>query len=329
MTRFAVFVVATFRVATTFTFVTSCAAFAPSTNTAKSGAATSTSVAISAGPVWQTALPQEPELYARIRVATLMRDERLRGLVEPLQRAALPRDEARVVLAPVIDRSEELVVAARGGNTVIALLGVRADTWPDAIVDPEGQPAFHEVAHTDKIVEQQTRDGNMSLFVLPGRTWIIASGKDRARVRRELVSARPEPPPDDLFAIAELRFRGADLVRQIPQLAAGNLTDIGNHLVAMHLVIERSAGERMMVRLTYAKPADRKRSEDLLLHIKEVATKSGKLPWFASADVVSEDRAVILTWDLTAVKASAVIGATPSAVPAPATEKQVSRPPTP
>lgn len=260
-------------------------------------------------PAWQNTLPPGAEVFARLRVAALLRDEHMRALVEPLAKAALARGDARIVLAPVIERADELVVASRADastdEALLVLVGVRAEVGTDAIHDAHGERAFHEVGRTDRIVEEQTADGVLSLFVLPGRTWVISGGADRLRVRRALLTAKPAPEDDDVVPLAELRLRGSDLVRRIPRLGTGMLADVGTRLDAMHLVVRSFPAEQMIVRLVYPDVDARARAERVLTDVKDAAVRSKKLPWFEKTAVRGDGRNVTLTWELKNVPATA------------------------
>jgi hypothetical protein len=258
-------------------------------------------------PAWENALPRDGELFARMRVAELMRDERLKGLVEPMRKTALARADASIAITPVLDRCDELVVASRDGEMVIALVGVRADTGPDVIKDRRGDDALHEVGHPEHITEWQTERGEASLFVMPGRVWVIAAGPQRGRVRRALLSPAPSTLEPSEY-LAEMRLRGDQLVRQIPGLGAGQLADVGSHLSTMHVSVRSKqaipiadggverAGDRLVVRLDYDQPLDRERAERVLAHVRELARETGKLGWFAPVDIRGESRTITLVW---------------------------------
>ena len=60
---------------------------------------------------WQGALYAHPDLYVRLDVAKLLRDEELRALVAPMQSAAFGRTDGSLVVLPVIERCDELVAS--------------------------------------------------------------------------------------------------------------------------------------------------------------------------------------------------------------------------
>jgi hypothetical protein len=211
-----------------------------------------------AGPRWEDALEPAPELVVVVRPQALRSDK----LYGPLLRRliALARERSSIVAATraldVVETADEVIVGLRGlreagGDLVAVVRGVRADLDPAMLVDENGQPlwspgpagAARELVHVR---------ADASLFELSGRTWVIATGGARRRVREAFGCRgkcwKPTQPPwsDTLVAnepdpIAIARLNGPALVSRFHALRPpGLLAPLGRRLETVELVL--SAG---------------------------------------------------------------------------------------
>src|ERR1019366_6462314 len=104
--------------------------------------------------------------------------------------------------------AEEVIIGLRLGrfdtdtDVVVVVRGVRADVDPAALVDADGRPLWAPgpTGRVRELVRAGTGSGAesseaprneipASLFELPGRTWVIASGEARARARSAFAHA--------------------------------------------------------------------------------------------------------------------------------------------
>jgi hypothetical protein len=106
----------------------------------------------------------------------------------------------------------------------LVLCGTRADIDPARLVGPEGDLLWSAgpSGAVRELVHERDRDGTpnpASLFELPHRTWVVASGaaRDRARDAFAHPSHRPRPPfaPE---ALASVRMDGPSLIARVPLL---------------------------------------------------------------------------------------------------------------
>jgi hypothetical protein len=192
-----------------------------------------------ARPRWEAVLDPTPELLVVIRPQAVRRD-RMSG---PLVRQAieLARERSRLVTAvgalQAMEDAEEVIVGAREGDweepreIVIVVRGVRADIDPAGLVDETGRalwvasprepsadvrelraPADERTSEGDESAQGPIAARDASLFELPGRTWVIATGNARARAR-DLFARAPAGPPTTALELPQLEgsaLRGCD-----------------------------------------------------------------------------------------------------------------------
>lgn len=302
--------------------------------------------AIDAEPRWEDVLDTTPELLA-IVFPTALRKDKVYG---PLLRRAidLVREQSRVVAETraldAMEDAEEVIIglrpdaavaasgAAGEGEVVVVVRGVRADVDPATLVDADGHPLWapgpggrvRELVRTanasssDAPAPSTPADSPAaaSLFELPGRTWLIASGNARERARA--VFARPlgRPgmrlerfDPDGGETLILLRIDGPSLVARVRALQPGGagtdgrappgaLGTLGRHLEA--LTVELAAGSSapdaspdaelhrtIRASLSYAEPDAAARAEatarDVIAAIGR--KKPDDLAWLAGASV--------------------------------------------
>jgi hypothetical protein len=146
---------------------------------------------------------------------------------------------------------------------IVVIRGVRADEDPAALVDAEGRPLWAPGpgGRVRELVRSDNRPASApgaaeapvpaSLFELPGRTWLVASGDARARARAAFARTVPSPRPAARFeslepngvdTLAVLRMDGPSLVARVRALQSGSaLGAVGRSLDAVTL--ELAAGE--------------------------------------------------------------------------------------
>ncbi len=242
---------------------------------------------VEAEPRWEDVFDRTPELLAVV-FPTALRKDAVYGPL--LRRAIdLVREQSRVVAETraldAMEDAEEVIVGVRpdvaaataappggeaagrepgarvaGGEVVVVVRGVRADVDPATLVDADGH-ALWEPGPSGRVRElvrratptsadPATSPVPASLFELPGRTWVIASGDARERARS--VFARPlgRPPLPGPTAgagtLLTLRIDGPSLVARVRALQrSSGLAALGRRLeaVTLELAADPSAGD--------------------------------------------------------------------------------------
>jgi hypothetical protein len=262
-------------------------------------------------PQWQDALGARPEFLVSLRPKAL-REDRVYG---PLLRVALglARQQSRVVqgtrVLEAMEEADEVIASLdrspmapgpgvdpsdSAGDMVTIVRGVRADIDPGALVDAEGHALWSPgpSGRVRELVHERDADGSLnpaSLFELPGRTWVIASGGARGRARdafaRPLGSAPPTLDPD---ALALARIDGPTLVSRIPALRAnGGLAALGGGMQAIDVELASGADRQIQAIVSYADEQTASAAERTLRELKDAVTrqKPAAFAWFAAATV--------------------------------------------
>jgi hypothetical protein len=256
------------------------ACIAPTFDCAATAPPHSAQIAVDAEPRWEDVIDTTPELLAVV-FPTALRKDRVYG---PLLRRAidLVRSQSRVVTETraldAMEDAEEVIVGVRpdpggvlrpgglagesAGEVVVVVRGVRADVDPVSLVDAEGQPLW-VLGPSGRVRELVRSDARSvaagspaaspvpaSLFELPGRTWLIASGDARARARDAFARSAPTPrraprfelfEPNGVDTLAVLRIDGPSLVARVRALRpSGALGALGRRLEAV--TFELAAG---------------------------------------------------------------------------------------
>ncbi len=271
---------------------------------------------------WQDALGARPALLVSLRPKAL-REDRIYG---PLLRFALrvARRRSRVVagtrVLEAVEDAEQFIATVetgdalgsaasedgpeRGttggsvsGDIVAVVRGVRSDVDPEALVDSDGHALWSPgpTGHVRELVHERDEDGTpnpASLFELPGRTWVIATGTARARARDAFAhpSGRAEVPLDP-DALAVLRIDGPSLVAHVPVLRGkGALGAVGNRLDAVVLELAPGVEHQVRALVSYADAASAKLAEEALREVQDAVTreKTPGLAWLASATVARD-----------------------------------------
>ncbi len=174
------------------------------------------------GAAWQDAIEGNEALTAVVRPKALLHDP----VFGPLFRAGLAATMAHEGSTPSLDvlaSVEELVIvssADRRNGTMLVLSGVPAEKSPDRLGDDRGQSMFQKGAEARNVSEYvSTRGGDLSLFVLPHRTWVIASDGMQKRARQVFANptGRPLPSYGDEKALAIIRIDATELLKGRPR----------------------------------------------------------------------------------------------------------------
>jgi hypothetical protein len=171
-------------------------------------------------PQWGDVFDGTPELFVVVRPQALKKDPVFGNFVKALFRVAESRSEMNsVTLLQAADGAEEVIVGlSRKGeqpdDMAIVVRGVPASMDPEKMNDPSGHPLFHLRDARAKVHELESLDRThaitTSLFVLPDRTWVAASGAARDRARQAFASPFGRPSPkSDPDALVSMRLDAA------------------------------------------------------------------------------------------------------------------------
>jgi hypothetical protein len=266
-----------------------------------------------------------PDMLLVLRPRPLLRD----ALVGPLLQHAveLARQHSQIVAAAsalaTLESADEVLVGTHDLSTtdfVVIVRGVPADFDSATLIDEQRRPLWttassgplHELTRTPSAPDKSELGPPMeaSLFELPGRTWVIASGKESDRARSTLsrphaaTPSRWDPTLDegpDPLAIAALRLTGPALVRRIRALRPpGLLAPVGHELGAITVVLSGGADARLRATFSYSEPHAVVPAEATLR--ETIAALSSAKPqtfaWLRTASTQSSRCCVILTTTL-------------------------------
>jgi hypothetical protein len=212
-------------------------------------------------PEWQDALPAAPKLLVSLRPKEL-RADRIYGPM--LQRALELAHERHVtsgaLVLDAIEDAEEVVAELDDGSSsnesgesapqelLLVLRGTRSDIDPAKLVGADGELLWSAGPNgaVPELVHERDHDGTpnpTSLFELPDRTWVVASGPARDRARDAF--ARPSHRSAPHFAsdsLATVRISGPSLMARVPLLrSAGPLAVVGRDLRSVSLELPAPA----------------------------------------------------------------------------------------
>jgi hypothetical protein len=270
-----------------------------------------------AEPRWQDAFDDVPELLVVVRPAELRRDK----VYGPLLRRAmeLARQQNRVMSATpleAIEDAEEVVIGVyrskQGGDdaapdVVLVVVGVRADIDPATLVDGGGRPLWAQgpSGPVRELVRERDERGQpvaASLFELPGRTWVVASGEARSRARESFAHPFDKPAMDlDPTALAVARIDGPSLVGRVRALQTlGSHAAIGRRLRALTLRLPPGASGQVDLAFAYADEDAAAFAEVAAREAIEAIArrKPDRLEWLATASVDRLGKRLILKMPL-------------------------------
>lgn len=245
------------------------------------------------GAAWQDAIEGNEALVAVVRPKALLHDP----VFGPLFRAGLAATMAHEGSTPSLDvlsSVDELVIigsADKRNGTMLVLSGVAADKSPDRVGDDRGQALFQKGAEARNVSEWvSTRGGDLSLFVLPHRTWVIASDAMQKRARQAFASptGRPLPTYGDEKALAIVRIDGTELLKGRPR-AHGLLAGVTDKLDAVIVeLLPDKKGVNVVVR--YKNDDQAGFAAIAIEEIKKrlVADPSRRFGWLTTATIARE-----------------------------------------
>jgi hypothetical protein len=270
-------------------------------------------------PHWQDVFDGVPELVVVLRPERLRRDPMYGQLLNRAIDAA--RAQSPVVAATraldAIDDADEIVVGLQGGDVVAVALGVRADVDPAKLVDSGGHPLWTPAESAGRVRELTgTTEPSASLFELPNRTWVMASGEARMLARQVFAHPLNRPMLDrGGDALAMIRIDGRSLVRRVPQLATGMLAAVGRHLQSVRVTLSPGEDHAVLATLFYA---DDDAAGVAAITLREAAAALGrahgaeKLAWLGSAEVEQSGTHVVVRAPLPSELVGALKRASPS-----------------
>jgi hypothetical protein len=203
-------------------------------------------------------------------------------------------------------------------EVVVVVVGVHADVDPARVVDADGKALWSPgpgagVRELVRERDDQRQPLDASLFELPGRTWVIATGDARNRGRQVFAQPVGRPPlrldPD---ALAVMRVDGPSLVSRVrPLQPLRALAAVGRKLEYVTLRLPPGSEGKLELVFAYA-------DEDAAA-FAEVAARSAveaigrkkppRLAWLADAKVDRPDKRVVLTLALPAAFVGALLQA--------------------
>jgi hypothetical protein len=206
-------------------------------------------------PAWQDALEAPPKLVVMLRPKALRAD----AVYGPMVRKALglalqQRVTSRALVLEAIEDADEVIAslsdwtpsepaeASGSDDLVLILRGTRADIDPAKLVGPQGELLWSAgpTGPVRELVHERDRDGSSnpaSLFELPDRTWVVASGAARDRARDAFAHPTHRSPPSFApEALASVRIDGPSLVSRVSVLQpSSSLAHLGHGLRSVTL----------------------------------------------------------------------------------------------
>jgi hypothetical protein len=205
-------------------------------------------------------LAQPADVKVDLRPPAIVRDRVYGPLLRRASALAAgyagPRTLGTTALAALERTDEVLAVTNDSGEAVVLLRGVPADLEVLRVVDEDGKPVWRPAVgdvRQSYTEYEPTRGSEASLFVLPGRTWVVAAGVARSRTREVLINALGGVSwaPGEA-SLASLSIRGAALVRRDARLRTGSLATLGSALVRADFDLTSGAEGVIVTRLVYA-----------------------------------------------------------------------------
>ena len=263
-------------------------------------------------PHWQDALDTLPELLVIVRPQAI-RQDRVYGPL--LKRAvAAAKNQSRVVAAihplETMEDAEEIVIGIhpdtpdQPGEILLVERGVPANVDPGKLADDDGQALWSPgpSGPVRELVRERDSGGHpvdASLFELPGRTWVVATGAARTRARDAFAHPFRRPALDlDPTALAIVRIDGPSLVSRVHALQdLGALGAVGRRLKSVTFTLPPGADGAVKATLGYA---DEDAAAFAEVTLREVVaaigrTKRERLAWMATAKVERPDKRVVIT----------------------------------
>jgi hypothetical protein len=129
--------------------------------------------------------------------------------------------------------ADEVIIGVRlqgptqAGEVVVVVRGVHADIDPAKLVDADGRALWTSGPYAGARELLRAPDSgtgesiDASLFELPGRTWVIATGEARERARAAFAHPTGRPSPElDPTPLAIVRMDGPSLIARVQAMHA-------------------------------------------------------------------------------------------------------------
>jgi hypothetical protein len=165
---------------------------------------------------------------------------------------------------------DDMLLALEGIDAALdpaSLRGAKGPFWQRPTRDPDARPTG-----ADEFV---SADGQgVSLFVLPHRTWVLATGRARARMRDAIDHLAPPQPQKrplagvDRDALALLRLDGPRLVRALGLTARPALAPLGRALESVTCALEPGPVGSLVAHFAYRDVEDATSAEELARRIQ-------------------------------------------------------------
>lgn len=176
----------------------------------------------------------------------------------------------------VVAGADDVVVAVRGGpnDVVCVIAGVPASLDPQRVLGESGEPAFvlRREARSDRDVAELVARSETelpfptTLFVVPGRTWILGVGEGAVRVRSALERTAPATPyVGDSGALVTVSL-GAEVLDRVRARIGPALAPIARGLVRLALSLD--SGEKGLVHAELSYDAS-PRAKDATRRVRE------------------------------------------------------------
>ncbi len=247
---------------------------------------------------WQDAFDTTPELLVVVRPKALERDGVYGNLFKSLVRGALARERITGTNAlELFESCDEVIVAAHrdeetgADDAAVVFRGVPASMDPAKLVDGEGRPLFRshdDRAKVPEFVPASATAGNArrsaALFVLPERTWVMASGTARARAEQAFAtpSGRPAPKVDE-NALAVARV-GPEFVGKPRYAKSPVYGPLVRRLTSATLLLDPKGGGIRLV-LAYQDDDGAAFGEAHAKRIAEALQEDKRLTWLSQAKI--------------------------------------------
>jgi hypothetical protein len=269
---------------------------------------------------WEDAFVTTPEFLAVVRPKSLREDRIYGGLFR--KAIQLARERSKVVTATrmveSVEEAEEVVLglsepAGRPAEMLLVERGVRSDVDPAKLVDEQGRLVWGP-GPSGLVRELMTVGGgedDASLFELPGRTWVIASGPARDRARDVFTHpVNRSAPVYDPQALAFVRIDGPALVAHVKQLQGGRLSAVGHNLVSALLSLPPGAEHTVRAVLDYSDEDAALGAEAILREAFAALgrTKEPALMWLGTATVQRTSHTVTMAAPLPPQLIDALLG---------------------
>lgn len=271
-------------------------------------------------PQWQDALDGPPDLLVAIRPRAARRDSVVGPLLERLIDTG--RQRSRIIastrMLEVMEDADEVIVSLHGSEDrtglslgpgdLLVVRGVRADVDPARLVDGDGNMLWSEGPNgpVRELVRDHASDVAMpqdaSLFELPSRTWVIATGAARVHARQAF--ARPTSKQDPggwTDGLASAHLDGHALARRLPDLH--RYTEFGpilRNLTSVDFLLPSGSERSIRVTLKYASPGAASQAESTVRSVLLAVGHANSLPpmWryaLTMARVTWEGKSTIVT----------------------------------